>query len=70
LVSQRRTGHERPYELTPVPLEAAASWMAAIAAQWDQGLDAVQRYLRETADSSASFSPDETVECSAHNVLI
>ena len=38
-------GRETRYQLTPEPLAAAMSWMAAVGSQWDDRLAALQRYL-------------------------
>ena len=45
LVTARRAGKERRFELTPEPLDEAIGWMAAIEAKWDERLAALQRYL-------------------------
>jgi DNA-binding transcriptional ArsR family regulator len=45
LVSSDRQGRETRYQLTPEPLAAAVSWMASVGSQWDDRLDALQRYL-------------------------
>jgi DNA-binding transcriptional ArsR family regulator len=48
LVSAERAGREKRYRLTPAPLEAAMSWMAAVGAEWDERLDALRRHLRRS----------------------
>jgi DNA-binding transcriptional ArsR family regulator len=45
LVTSDRQGRETRYQLTPEPLAAAVSWMASVGAQWDDRLEALQRYL-------------------------
>lgn len=35
LVAAERRGRETHYRLTPAPLGEAASWMAAVGAEWD-----------------------------------
>jgi DNA-binding transcriptional ArsR family regulator len=42
LVRSARHGRETRYRLTPRPLEAAALWMAALGAEWDERLEALQ----------------------------
>jgi hypothetical protein len=37
-----RHGRETRYRLTPRPLEAAALWMAALGAEWDERLEALR----------------------------
>lgn len=43
LVRWARHGRETRYRLTPRPLEAAALWMAALGAEWDERLEALRR---------------------------
>ncbi len=45
LVVSDRQGRETRYQLTPQPLSEAVSWMAAVGSQWDDRLEALQRYL-------------------------
>jgi len=45
LVSSSRAGREVRYRLTPEPLSGAVSWMAAVGAQWDDRLAALERAL-------------------------
>jgi DNA-binding transcriptional ArsR family regulator len=45
LVSAERRGRETHYRLTPEPLTEAASWMAAVGAQWDQRLESLRTHL-------------------------
>jgi DNA-binding transcriptional ArsR family regulator len=45
LVTSDRHGRETRYQLTPEPLAAAVSWMASVGSQWDDRLQALQRYL-------------------------
>ncbi len=45
LVTSDRQGRETRYQLTPEPLAAAVSWMASVGSQWDDRLQALQRYL-------------------------
>jgi DNA-binding transcriptional ArsR family regulator len=42
LVRSARHGRETRYRLTPRPLEAAALWMAALGAEWDERLEALR----------------------------
>jgi DNA-binding transcriptional ArsR family regulator len=45
LVQGRRQGREVRYGLTPAPLADAVVWIAAVGAQWDGRLAALQRHL-------------------------
>lgn len=45
LVEWSRNGRESRYRLTPEPFEAAALWMAAVGAEWDRRLEALQELL-------------------------
>ena len=45
LVAAERRGRETHYRLTPAPLTQAASWMAAVGAEWDDRLDALRAHL-------------------------
>ena len=49
LVEGRRQGREVRYAVRPERLDAAARWMARVAAQWDERLAAIKR-LAEAAD--------------------
>jgi DNA-binding transcriptional ArsR family regulator len=45
LVESERRGRETHYRLTPAPLTEAASWMAAVGAQWDDRLASLRTHL-------------------------
>jgi DNA-binding transcriptional ArsR family regulator len=45
LVAAERRGRETHYRLTPAPLTEAASWMAAVGAQWDDRLASLRTHL-------------------------
>jgi DNA-binding transcriptional ArsR family regulator len=45
LVEGERRGRETHYRLTPAPLTEAASWMAAVGAEWDDRLEALRGHL-------------------------
>ena len=45
LVAAERRGRETHYRLTPAPLTEAASWMAAVGAQWDERLESLRTHL-------------------------
>ena len=45
LVAAERHGRETRYRLTPAPLTEAATWMAAVGAQWDDRLEALRTHL-------------------------
>ena len=47
LVSSRRRGREVLFRPTPAPMSEAMAWMAAVGAEWDERLAALQRQLRE-----------------------
>jgi DNA-binding transcriptional ArsR family regulator len=47
LVESRRRGREVLYIVRPEPLESAARWMAAVAAEWDARLAALKRLAEE-----------------------
>ena len=47
LVESRRRGREVLFNVRPEPLESAASWMAAVAADWDARLAALKRLAEE-----------------------
>ena len=53
LVEPARRGRESRYRLTPAPFEAAALWMAALGAEWDRRLEALQQHL-ESAELRSS----------------
>lgn len=52
LVESRRAGREVRYSARPERLDAAARWMAAVAAQWGARLAAIKR-LAEEGDTGA-----------------
>ena len=45
LVRSSRHGRETRYRLTPRPFEAAALWMAALGAKWDERLESLRGLL-------------------------
>ena len=47
LVGSRRQGREVLFSVRPEPLESAARWMAAVAAEWDARLAALKRLAEE-----------------------
>ena len=47
LVAGERRGQEVRYSLVPEPLGAAADWLAAIGARWDERLARLRAYLLE-----------------------
>ncbi|MER5471123.1 metalloregulator ArsR/SmtB family transcription factor [Streptomyces sp. NPDC002685] len=52
LVSGNRVGREVRYALRSAPLDAAARWMAALAADWDRRLADIKR-AAETAEQAS-----------------
>ena len=51
LVEGVRQGREVRYRVRPERLEQTARWMAGLASQWDQRLDALKRLAEEEAAS-------------------
>jgi DNA-binding transcriptional ArsR family regulator len=51
LVRSSRHGRETRYRLTPRPLEAAALWMAALGAEWDERLEALRGVIERRGAS-------------------
>lgn len=47
LVRDRREGRERIWELEPAGLDAARTWLDRIAAQWDDALEGLKRFVEE-----------------------
>ena len=47
LVSSRKAGRVRTYQLSPQPLKAAEDWIAEQRALWERRLDQLDRYLEE-----------------------
>jgi len=47
LVESRRRGREVLFSVRPEPLDAAARWMASVAAEWDARLAALKRLAEE-----------------------
>jgi DNA-binding transcriptional ArsR family regulator len=45
LVAAERRGRETHYRLTPEPMTEAASWMAAVGAEWDGRLASLKAHL-------------------------
>jgi DNA-binding transcriptional ArsR family regulator len=45
VVRSSRQGRETRYRLTPRPFEAAALWMAALGARWDERLESLRGLL-------------------------
>ena len=47
LVSQRRIGRERLYQLHPAPLQQVAGWIEGYRGFWQVNLTQLKRYLEE-----------------------
>jgi DNA-binding transcriptional ArsR family regulator len=47
LVESRREGRDVRYAVRPVALQAAAEWMASLAAEWDTRLAVIRRIAEE-----------------------
>ncbi|MEU8793198.1 metalloregulator ArsR/SmtB family transcription factor [Streptomyces sp. NPDC048643] len=58
LVSGGRVGREVRYALRPAALDAAARWMAALAADWDRRLAHIKQ-AAETPDEAPPFPRDD-----------
>lgn len=54
LVVARREGREVRFRLQPGPLAQAMEWMAALAARWDERLEALRRQVASTRPSPAA----------------
>ena len=48
LVSERRAGRERFYQLRPEPLQRAAGWLEGYRSFWQVSLTNLKRYLEDT----------------------
>jgi DNA-binding transcriptional ArsR family regulator len=48
LVSERRAGRERLYQLRPVPLQQVSGWLEGYRSFWQRNLTNLKRYLEET----------------------
>jgi hypothetical protein len=48
LVRSQKTGRVRTYELAPETMQAAEDWMAKQRSMWNQRLDQLEAYLKET----------------------
>src|SRR5262245_1303543 len=48
LVSERRSGRERLYQLRPAPLQTVGGWIEGYRSFWQQSLNDLKRYLEET----------------------
>ncbi|HTO76515.1 MAG TPA: metalloregulator ArsR/SmtB family transcription factor [Thermoanaerobaculia bacterium] len=55
LLARRRQGRVHHLRLVPAPLESADDWLGLYRAFWEEKLDALERYLRE---SESAASPD------------
>ena len=51
LVNVTKEGRDRRYHFVPGPLNITVDWVSAITRQWDQRLNALGRFLDETADT-------------------
>ena len=48
LVREERSGRERLYELTPMPLQSVVGWVEGYRSFWVRSLDSLKRYLEDT----------------------
>jgi len=48
LLARRRQGRVHHLRLVPAPLETADDWLGRYRAFWEEKLDALERYLRES----------------------
>jgi DNA-binding transcriptional ArsR family regulator len=53
LVSSRKAGRVRTYQLSPQPLQAAEGWIAEQRALWERRLDRLDRYLEDLEPTTA-----------------
>ncbi|MFF0189627.1 ArsR/SmtB family transcription factor [Streptomyces sp. NPDC005244] len=58
LVSGSRVGREVRYALRPAALDAAARWMAALAADWDRRLADIKRVAETSEEAPPSSACD------------
>jgi DNA-binding transcriptional ArsR family regulator len=47
LVTERREGRERHYQLRPVPLQRVAGWIEGYRGFWIQNLNELKRFVEE-----------------------
>ncbi len=47
LVQGARTGREHRYQLTPQPMDEAASWMAEVGSRWDRRLAELRKQFED-----------------------
>jgi DNA-binding transcriptional ArsR family regulator len=52
LVSSRKRGRVRTFQLAPRPLQAVESWLATQRAQWERRLDQLDTYLAELKEQT------------------
>lgn len=50
LIARRREGREHHCRVVAAPMKTASDWIARYQTFWEQKLDALARYLEETAD--------------------
>lgn len=50
LVTIHQRGRDKYYVLTPEPLETATVWISAIAARWDDRLEALRQFIEADDD--------------------
>jgi DNA-binding transcriptional ArsR family regulator len=50
LVTVYQRGRDKYYVLTPEPLEEATLWISAIAARWDDRLEALRQFIEDHDD--------------------
>ena len=48
LVKATRVGREVRYRLNPGPLSEAVEWVSAVGKEWDQRLDMLDRYVKQS----------------------
>ncbi|MCB9455345.1 MAG: helix-turn-helix transcriptional regulator [Anaerolineaceae bacterium] len=52
LVTIYQRGRDKYYVLTPEPLEEATLWISAIAARWDERLEALRQFLEDDNETT------------------
>jgi DNA-binding transcriptional ArsR family regulator len=56
LLARRRQGRVHHLRLVPAPLESADDWLGRYRAFWEEKLDALERYLRESEGATSRGS--------------
>jgi DNA-binding transcriptional ArsR family regulator len=57
LLARRKKGRVHHLRLVPAPLESAEQWLDRYRRFWEEKLDALDRYLRETTEEDTLWPP-------------